>query len=376
MNGESVATDYYELLGVPRDASQDELKKAFRRLARQLHPDANPDDPRAESRFKEVALAYEVLSDPEKRARYDRFGPDGVGGAAAGADAFGFGGLGDIFDAFFGGGAGGGRAGPGGPPRGPDLEVTVDLDFERAVFGTEEPVSVRTAVPCDTCDASGAEPGTYPQTCPDCGGAGQVRRVRQSILGQMVTAQPCARCGATGQIIARPCGDCRGEGRRIEERQYTVDVPAGVDSGSTLRIGGLGAAGVRGGPPGDLYVHLRVRPHPVLRREGDDLVHDLALPFPQLALGARLDYETLDGSEELVIPRGTPPGHVVRLRGRGVPHVRGRGRGDLLVRIGVDVPTDLDGAQEDLLRRFAAARGEAVDPPDAGFMSKLRSAFK
>ncbi len=364
--------DYYELLGVGRNASQEEIKRAYRQRARELHPDTNP-DPQAEAQFKQVTQAYEVLRDSQRRQRYDRFGSDGA--AAAGADPFGFGGgLGDIFDAFF-GGAGGGR-GPSGPPRGIDLEVTVEIDFEQAVFGAQEPVTVRTAVVCTTCEATGAAPGTSPQACVECAGTGQVRRVRQSILGQMVTASPCPRCGGAGEIIARPCEDCRGEGRRLEDKTYTVDIPAGVDTGSTLRLGALGAVGPRGGGQGDLYVHVRVRPHDQFQRQGDDLLHELRLPFTQAALGAHLTFETLDGPEDLVIPRGTQSGRVFRLRGRGVPHVQGRGRGDLLLQVAVETPTDLGAEEEDLLRRLAEQRGEEVAPADSGFFSRIRSAFK
>ncbi len=371
-----MASDYYELLGVSRSATADEIKRAYRRLARELHPDANPDDHQAEARFKEVAQAYEVLSDPEKRRRYDTFGPEG----AEGGDPFGFsgGGVGDLFEAFFGGGGafgGGGRQSTG-PARGSDLEVAVDIEFEQAVFGTQAPVSVRTAVACETCEATGAAPGTHPETCTECGGAGQVRRVRQSILGQMVTAAPCTRCGGYGQTIASPCPDCRGEGRRIEQKSYTVDIPAGVDTGSTLRLGGLGAVGQRGGGHGDLYVHVRARPHERFERQGNDLVDEMHLAFTQATLGAVLLYETLDGDEELVVPRGTETGKVFRLRGRGVPHVQGRGRGDLLVQVVVDTPSDLDAAQVDLLRQFAALRGEEVAPEDTGILGRIRSAFR
>ena len=368
-----MATDDYERLGVSRTATHDEIKRSYRQLDRELHPDANGGDPSAEARFKEVAQAYEVLSDAEKRNHYDRFGADGGPG-----DPFGFGGggFGDIFDAFFGGGGGGGRSSQSGPPRGTDLEAAVDIDFTDAVFGTQQPVTVRTAVVCDTCEASGASPGSHPETCGECGGAGQVRRVRQSILGQMVTAQACPRCGGMGQTIANPCVDCRGEGRRIEEKTYTVDIPAGVDTGSTLRLTGLGAVGLRGGGHGDLYVHVRVRPHDRFQRERNNLIHELHLPFTQAALGAHLPYETLDGTEDLVIPRGTQTGKVFRLRGRGVPQVQGRGRGDLLVHVVVDTPADLDPEQEDLLRSLAAARGDEVAPADTGFLSRIRSAFK
>jgi molecular chaperone DnaJ len=372
-------TDYYALLGVDPRASQEDIKRAYRRLARQLHPDANPDDPEAEAKFKEVAAAYEVLSDPERRERYDRFGPEGVG-AGAGHDPFGFGGagIGDLFNAFFGGASpfGGAGRGTGGPPRGADLEVVVDLEFAEAVFGAQKPVSVRTAVPCDTCEGTGAAKGTSPRTCSECGGAGQVRRVRQSILGQMVTASPCPRCQGLGEMIDSPCSDCRGEGRRVEEKTYVVDIPAGVDTGSTLRLTGRGAAGPRGGAAGDLYVHARVRADERFQREGYDLRHELHVSMAQAALGTHLKYETLDGEEDLVIPRGTQSGRVFRLRGRGVPHVEGRGRGDLLVQVVVDTPTDLSRDEEELLRRFAASRGEEVPPADSGFLGRIRSAFK
>jgi molecular chaperone DnaJ len=372
--------DYYELLGVHRDASQDEIKRAYRQRARELHPDTNPDDPSAETQFKEITVAYETLSDPERRRRYDTFGPEGAT-AGAGGDPFGFGGgFGDIFDAFFGGGSGGfGRGGFGGqagPPRGSDLEIVADIEFETAVFGGEEDITVRTAIACETCQASGAAPGTAPVTCPDCGGSGQVRRVRQSILGQMVTAGPCGRCGGLGKFIERPCPDCRGEGRRVLDKAYTVDIPAGVDSGSTLRLTGRGAAGVRGGGYGDLYVHVRVRPHPRFTRDGYDLVHDLHVPLTQAVLGAHLSFDTLDGEEDLVIPRGTQSGRVFRLRNRGVPHVEGRGRGDVLVRVSVDTPTEISREEEQLLRQVAELRGESVAPPDTGFFSRIKSAFK
>lgn len=372
--------DYYELLELPRDASSDDIKRAYRRLARQLHPDTNT-DPEAEARFKEVALAYEVLKDPEKRQRYDRYGHEGV----TAGDPFGFGGgsggINDIFDAFFGGnspfGGGGGRGrGPAGPPRGVDLEVVADLTLEDAVFGARHPVDVRTAVACESCEGSGAAPGIEPTTCLECAGAGQVQRVRQSFLGQMVTNSVCPRCNGQGQVISDPCRECGGEGRTVEERTYTVDIPAGVDSGSTLRLTGRGAAGPRGGPSGDLYVHVRIHPHDRFTREGADLLCDRRVSFAQAALGAEIPFETLDGSEDLVLPRGTASGREFRLKGRGVPHLERRSRGDLIVRVLVDVPTDLTPGQEEVLRRYAEERGDDVAPPDSGLLSRVRSAFR
>ncbi len=374
-----MARDFYELLGVGRGASADELKRAYRKRARELHPDANPNNPAAEEEFKEVSRAYEVLSDPQSRARYDQFGEAGVGGAAGGGgDPF-TAGFGDIFDAFFGGASPfGGQRGPSGPPRGQDLEVVADVSFEDAVFGCEHELTVRTAVRCDDCAGSGAQSGTAPQQCSECRGTGQVRRIRQSMLGQMVTASPCGRCNGIGEIIATPCRTCRGEGRTIAERTFTVEIPAGIAGGQTLRLGGRGAAGPRGGAIGDLYVHVRVADHDRYRREEDDLVTDVVVSLAQAALGTTLTLPTLDGDEELVVPAGVQHGREFVLRGRGVPRLvssgRSRGRGDLRARIVVEVPTDLTSEQRELLRRFAESRGEDV-AADESLLSKIKSAF-
>jgi molecular chaperone DnaJ len=379
--------DYYELLGVSRQATDEEIKRAYLRLARELHPDANPGDDRSDDQFKRINLAYETLRDPERRRQYDMFGPAGVRGAGGGGgagDPFagfgGGGGLGDLFDAFFGGAGGaggaGGRTTRSGPRKGEDAEATLTLEFAEAVFGVQHELTVRLPQTCSTCDGTGARPGTTPVTCSVCQGAGEVRRVRQSILGQMVTATPCPRCGGIGEEIRSPCADCRGEGRRRDERSFVVDVPAGVDEGSTLRLPGRGAGGRRGGPDGDLYVHLRVRAHPTLTRRGADLLGVVHVGMTQAVLGVSFPFETLDGPEQLTIPGGTQSGREFRLRGRGVPHLQARGRGDLIVTVVVDTPSDLSKEQEDLVRRLAAARGEEVTPPDPGLMSKLRSAFK
>jgi molecular chaperone DnaJ len=373
-----MAQDFYELLGVARDASADEIKKAYRKLARELHPDKNPGNKEAEERFKQVSRAYEVLSDDQKRAQYDRFGEAGMSGG--GGDPF-AGGFGDIIDAFFGGGSpfggGAGRSGPSGPPRGQDLEVVLDVSFVDAVFGSQQEVRVRSAVVCEDCGGSGAARGTSPTTCPDCRGTGQVRRVRQSMLGQMVTTNACARCSGTGEIISTPCASCRGEGRKIKEVTLTVEVPAGIDTGQTLRLTGRGAVGPRGGGAGDLYVHLRVAAHEQWRREEDDLVTDVPVSIAQAALGTEMDLETLDGTEHLVIPAGVQHGHEFVLRGRGVPRLtsggRSRGRGNLRARVMVEVPTKLSGEERELLRRFAELRGETVN--DDGLVAKIKSAF-
>ena len=372
--------DFYELLGVARNASGDELKKAYRKLARELHPDANPGDAAAEERFKQVARAYEVLGDPEARARYDRFGERGVGGAGSnGGDGFGGGGgLGDLFDAFFGGSGspfGGGARGPAGAPRGQDLEVIADVAFEQAVFGATVPVAVRTALRCDDCEGTGAGSGTKPVTCSECNGRGQVQRVRQSLLGQMVTSSACTKCGGFGKVIVTPCATCNGDGRNVTEKTYQVDVPAGVDTGSTLRLTGRGAAGPRGGGVGDLYVHVRVAAHERYRREHDDLVTDLPVSIAQASLGARFTLPTLDGDEEMVVPPGTQPGREFVLRQRGVPRLKGRGRGDLRVRVKVNVPTKLSDFETELLKKLAESRGEEVHT-EHGLRSRIKSAFQ
>jgi molecular chaperone DnaJ len=382
----SSVPDFYALLGVSPNASDDDIKRAYRKLARELHPDAKPGDPVSEERFKEVTVAYETLRDPERRKRYDMFGPDALRGAGAGggADPFaGFGsggGLGDLFDAFFGGanpfGGGGGRGARSGPRRGEDAEAVLELQFAEAVFGVEKELTVRLPVTCATCEGSGARPGTTPTTCSTCGGAGEVRRVRQSILGQMVTAGPCPKCGGTGEEIASPCSSCRGDGRRMEDKAFVVEVPAGVDDGSTLRLTGRGASGGRGGPGGDLYVHLRVWPDVRFVRDGADIHHELHLAMTQAALGAVLPFDTLDGEEELEIAPGTQSGQELRLRGRGAPYLQGRGRGDLIVTLVVDVPTGISKVQEELLRQLAEEREEPVVPAETGLFSKIRSAFK
>jgi molecular chaperone DnaJ len=361
--------DFYELLGVTPSATDDEIKRAYRKLARELHPDANPGDAVAEERFKEISAAYEVLRDPERRRRYDTFGDEGRGAGAPG-DAFGFG---DLFDAFFSGGFGGGRA--SGPPRGQDAETTVELDLVDAAFGVTTTVELDLPGPCDRCDGTGGEPGTHAEICPECGGTGEVRQVRRSILGQLVTAAPCFRCEGSGQIVPNPCAQCGGDGRMRVRRDIEVEVPPGIDDGQRLRLPSRGPAAPRGGAAGDLYVLVRVRPHPDLERHGVDLVHRRTIAMTQAALGVTFALETLDGTETIAVEPGTQPGHLVRLRGRGVPVLNGRGRGDLIVEIGVEVPHKLTADEAELLAQFASLRGEEIDPPETGFFSKLRAAF-
>jgi molecular chaperone DnaJ len=366
-----VSDDLYALLEVDRSASPDEIKKSYRRLARQFHPDANPGDADAERRFKEIAQAYEILSDPERRATYDRFGsadPRDVG--FGGAEGFA-----DIFDAFFGGSSPFGTSGrrPTGPPRGSDIEVVVDVTLEDAVLGGEADFELRLPVPCSDCEATGSK-GAGPQACGACDGTGQVQQVRQSLLGQMVTSSPCRTCGGFGQVVSDPCDSCRGEGRVTDSKSFSIEIPQGIDSGTRLRLSGRGPAGARGGARGDIYVVLRLLPHERFTREGDDLVENLWIPVTQAALGGLIEYETLDTTEELSIPAGTRTGEELRLRGRGVPRLHRRGRGDLIVRLIVDTPRDLDQEQEKLLRALAEAREESV-AEHQGWLSKIRSSF-
>jgi molecular chaperone DnaJ len=369
-----MAGDHYETLGIGRDADADEIKRAYRKLARQFHPDVAGDDPEAEARFKEIAVAYEVLSDPERRRRYDLYGGEGPTAAGAGSP-FDFGGIGDIFDAFFGGEGFGGR-GPSGPMRGQDAEVELHLTLEEAVFGATKTVELRMPVECERCDGTGCEPGTHPSTCSACGGEGQLRQVRRTLLGQMVSARPCPDCHGTGSIIASPCRDCRGDGRVAGVRRRDITVPAGIDDGQRLCSRRNGPAAPRGGIAGDLYLRVRIEAHPLFQREGPDLTTRLEVPMTQAALGATVAIETLDGPEELAIPPGTQPGKLFRIKGRGASELHGRGRGDLIVQLDVMVPEKLSREEADLLRRFAELRGEAVGTADGGLFSKIKSAFQ
>ncbi len=361
--------DYYQTLQVDRSATQDEIKKAYRRLARELHPDRNSEDPEAAEKFKQVATAYEVLSDPARRTNYDRFGVDGNAGGGA---VFDMGGLGDILGSMFGtGDIFGAQRGPVGPPPGENLEVYLQLSFEESVFGVQKEITVDTMISCDECEATGAEKGTMPVNCTTCGGAGHVREVRQSFMGQMVTTSTCRDCHGMGERIENPCKICRGAGRVEEERLYSVRIQPGMESGQTLQLSGRGAMGQRGGPAGNLYIHLNVQPHESLRRDGFDLIDELDIPMTLAALGTELKYHTLDGPETLRVEPGTQTGDVIRLRSKGVP--RRKGRGDLLVKIRVNVPINLTEEQKHHLKKFAELRGEAITEPEASFFKRLRS---
>ena len=356
--------DYYAVLGLDRNASPEEIKKAFRRLAMQYHPDRNR-EPEAEARFKEINQAYEVLSDPEKRAAYDRFGHAGVNGGLGGAgfEGFNFGGFGDIFDAFFGGAT---TRRQRGPQRGADLRTSITLDFEEAIFGAEREIEVTRNEICETCTGAGAEPGSKPERCPSCNGSGEVRRVQQSIFGQFVNVSTCERCRGEGRIIAQPCTSCRGSGRVRRTRTLAVKIPAGVDHGQPIRLTGEGDSGAAGGPAGSLYVVVNVRPHPYFKRDEDDILYELPLTFPQAALGAEVMVPTVDGEVPLTIPPGTQNEKVFQIRGKGVPHLRGGGRGDQYVRVSVVTPTELTKEQRRLLEELAATMETAAHPSDDG----------
>jgi len=350
--------DYYRTLGVDKDASADEIKRAFRRLARETHPDSNPGDVEAEERFRQVAEAYEVLSDPQKKARFDR------GETFGGQDLFSqFGGLEDILQQFFGGGFGGGLGGFSntrrGPERGRDVVVRLDLDLVQAAFGTEQHVTFVAQIDCATCRGTGSEPGHTPITCSRCDGHGKVQAARQTLLGTMMTVADCPECSGTGQRIDHPCDVCRGEGRVRGERELTVEVPEGVDTGTRLRLNQKGGAGQRGAPAGDVYVEIRVKPDDRFQRVGDDLHHRVSIGLTEATFGTDLEIPLLEGeTEPLEIPAGTQPETVYRIGKKGVPRLQRRGRGDLLVHIEVRVPTDLDEDAEDALRSYADITGE------------------
>ena len=376
-----MATDYYGVLGLTRGASDTEIKRAYRRLARDLHPDVNP-DPEAKERFQEVARAYQALTDPEKRRIVDLGGdPFDTSGGAAGSpfSTAGFGGLGDIMDAFFGGGAT--SRGPRSRVRaGGDALIRIELDLDETVFGTTKEITVDTAVLCSTCTGAGTAPGTHPAACGTCGGRGEVQSVQRSFLGQVVSTRTCPTCAGTGQVIPEPCPQCGGDGRVRARRTIPVKVPAGVEDGMRIRLTGHGEVGPGGGPAGDLYVEISERPHPVFTRDGEDLHCRVTLPMTAAALGTTLTLQTLDGQEEVDIRPGTQSGSVLTLRGRGAPRLRATGRGNLIVHVEVETPTRLDAEQEKLLRELAALRGEdrpgTASEGQGGLFSRVRDVFK
>ena len=370
--------DYYQDLGVSRDASPEEIKRAYRRLARKLHPDVNS-GPEAEEQFKKVSQAYDVLGDPEKRRSYDMGADPYATGAASFGQGFSFS---DIMDAFFGAGAGGPQRGPRSRQRrGQDALVRLDIDLADAVFGAESELTLETAVVCETCHGDGAQPGTSRRTCDVCGGRGEIQQVQRSFLGQVMTSRPCMTCQGYGEVLVSPCFECSGDGRVRTRRTLKIKVPAGVDTGTRIQLAGEGEVGQGGGPAGDLYVEIAVRPHATFQRRGDDLHCTVELPMTAAALGTTIKLDTFDGVNELEIRPGTQAGDAMTLRGLGVTHLRGSGRGDLVIHANVLTPTRLDPDQEELLRQFAALRGEErpegrMAPAGQGLFGKLRDALK
>ena len=366
--------DYYEVLAVERGANVDEIKKAYRRLARQYHPDVNSESG-AEERFKEVSEAYEVLSDDEKRAAYDRFGHAGVNGGAGGGNPFGGFDFSDIFDSFFGGGGRGGGS-PSAPMRGDDIRAGINLTFAEAIFGVEKEVSVTHHDTCPACHGTRMEGGKQPEVCPKCAGAGQIRRMQNTILGQFMTATTCDRCGGEGVLITDPCTTCRGEGRVRTTKNLSVAIPAGIDDAMQIRIAGQGDAGVRGGPPGNLYVVARVLADPLFRRDGLTIHLTLPVNIAQLALGAEIDVPTVDGvPEKITVPPGTQTGENFRIRGKGAPDVRSGRRGDQVATVRVETPNELTEEQRELLRQLATAFGVRVHEPGRGILGRLKDAL-
>lgn len=354
--------DFYEVLGVSRSATDDEIKKAYRKLAKKYHPDLNPDDSSAEQKFKEVSEAYEILSDKEKRSRYDQFGHAGVDpnfGAGGGAGGFGgFGGfdMGDIFGDIFGGGFGGfgGRSSTRrGPKRGSDVNTEITITFEEAVFGCEKEISLYRIETCPDCNGSGAQPGTEVTTCSVCGGRGQVTTTQRTILGNMQTVTTCSACGGKGKVAKEPCSKCAGKGRVRKSRKIKVKIPAGIDNGQTISLGGQGNAGEQGAPNGDLYVSVYVKPSQTFERNGFDVSYKMDISFAEAALGASVEVPTLDGKVKYEIPEGTQPGTVFRFKGKGIPYLKRSGRGDQYVMVNVVVPKHLSAKQKELLKEFA-----------------------
>ena len=371
--------DYYEVLGVSKGASEDEIKKAYKKMARKYHPDLNPGDKAAEESFKEVNEAYEVLSDPNKKARYDQYGHAGVdpnfGAGGAGFDGnFDFGDLGDIFGSFFGGGFGGGgrRTNPNAPQRGESIRMSLAISFEEAAFGCEKEITVDRMEECGTCHGSGCAPGTSPEVCPDCHGSGQVQVRRQTPMGVFATSSPCPKCGGKGRIIHQPCKDCHGTGTARKRKTIQASIPAGIDNGQTISIRGQGHAGKNGGPAGDLLITITVRPHELFRREGTSVLCEAPITFTQAVLGAELEIPTIDGKVKYDLPEGTQSGTTFRLKGKGIPSINGRGRGDQYVTVYIETPRNLNKEQKEALKKFAESVGESNYEERKKFFKKFK----
>ena len=374
--------DYYEVLGLQKGASEDEIKKAFRKMAMKYHPDRNPDNKEAEEKFKEVNEAYSVLSDADKKSKYDRFGHAGVDPNAGFGGAGGFGGFGgfeDIFDMFggaFGGGFGGGGQRRANQPRkGRDLQKAITITFEEAAFGAKKTIEISKYVACSTCNGEGTKPGTSKKTCPRCNGTGQVATMQRTPFGQFQSVTTCDQCGGSGKIIEEPCPDCRGEGKVRKNVTISVDIPAGVDNESVIPIRGQGEPGINGGPAGDLYIVLNVKPHKMFKRNGADLYLEIPISFDQAALGAEIVVPTLEGKVSYKVPAGTQPGTTFRLRDKGIKHLRREAKGDLYVKVNLEVPTKLNGKQKKAIQHMAEAVTEECYQKKSGFAEKIRELF-
>ncbi len=369
--------DYYEVLGVKKDATAEEIKKAYRRLTKENHPDLHPGDKACEERFKEVNEAYEILSDDDKRRKYDQYGhaafDPNAGFGGGGFDGFGgFGGFGDIFSDIFGGFGGSTRSNPNAPRRGENVRASVNISFEEAAFGCKKEVTVSKIETCADCKGTGCAPGTTPEICPDCKGTGSVTVSQRTPFGMMQSSSPCSKCHGTGKIIHQPCKSCRGLGSIRRQHKIEVNIPAGIDDGQTISKSGGGSAGVNGGPAGDLLVSVIVRPHARFERDGTSVLLEQDISYAQATLGAEVEVPTLDGKVKLTIPEGTQPGAVFRLRGRGIPYLRGSGRGDQFVTVSIKVPRNLTGSQKELLRQFAASMGELDGDAGRGIFSRKK----
>lgn len=379
--------DYYEVLGVSKDASQDEIKKAYRKLARQYHPDVNKEED-AETKFIEAQEAYDTLGDEQKRAQYDQFGHAGAQGGFGGASGFGgfggsggfsgqdFGDFGDIFDMFFGGGGRGRSRSPNAPRQGADLQYNMTIEFKEAIFGKETEITIPREEDCDTCQGTGAKAGTKPETCSKCQGSGQEEVVQNTPFGRIVNRRVCSVCNGTGKIIKEPCETCSGSGRVRNRKKIKVKIPAGIDTGSQIRIQGEGEAGINGGPAGDLFIVIHVRPHKYFKREGNDIFYDLDISFAQASLGDEVEVPTVDGEIMLKIPEGTQTGTSFRMRNKGVPRIRQSGRGDQYVKVTVVTPKKLSNEQKDLIRQLAEISGEKLTPTDKSFFDKVKDNIK
>ena len=380
-----MAKDYYETLGINKDATDAEIKSAFRKLALKYHPDRNPGNKEAEEKFKEVNEAHQVLSDQQKRAQYDQFGTadfngqGGFGNGFGGFDASNFSGfddLGDIFGDIFGAFGGGTRRPRTGPERGADLEYSLDLDFEEAVFGIKKDVELFREETCSHCGGTGAKPGTSPKTCDRCHGSGQMRVQKRTPLGSFVTVTTCDKCHGTGHIIDSPCSECMGRGKVGKKKVISINIPAGVDDGNTITLRGEGNAGSKGGPSGDLYIHLRVRPHKIFKRKNYDLYCDVQISFVKASLGGDIIVPSLDGDVKYTINQGTQPDTIIKIKSKGVPKLRGAGRGDLYATVNIEVPRHLNEKQKELLKKFAEESGENVQDPKKSFFNKFKNVWE